>query len=78
VEASFQHPIERNVVMHEHDFWTNCADAMEMSIEGERLIVREIADLVRGFWTRAVLLFDRGSLDELLRGHWRHRHLPPL
>jgi hypothetical protein len=59
--------------MHEPDFWTQCADSMEMSIEGNRLIVREIADLVRDFWTRTAR-----SFDGLLRGSGGHRHLPPL
>jgi hypothetical protein len=59
--------------MHEPDFWTQCADSMEMSIEGNRLIAREIADLVRDFWTRMAR-----SFDGLLRGSGSHRHLPPL
>lgn len=33
--------------MHDPDFWTNCAGAMELSIEGERLIARDITDALR-------------------------------
>jgi hypothetical protein len=72
VEASFQNSIERDTIMHEPDFWTGYADSMELTIEGNRLIAREIADLVRDFWTRLVR-----SLDELLHGSRGHRHLPP-
>ncbi|MDR3534155.1 MAG: hypothetical protein P4L90_26770 [Rhodopila sp.] len=58
--------------MHEPDFWTNCADWMEMSIEGNRLIAQEIGDAIRDLWRRALR-----SLDGLLQGQSRHRHLPP-
>ena len=40
--------------MHEPDFWSNSADALELSIEGNRLIVRELADLARNLWQRMV------------------------
>jgi hypothetical protein len=73
VEASFPIWIERNTDMHEPDFWTNCAEAMEMSIEGNRLIAHEIADLFRGLWQRSVR-----SLDVAIRGLGQHRHLPPV
>jgi hypothetical protein len=69
VEASFPKSMERNMSMHEPDFWTNCAEAMEMSIEGDRLIVREIADALHGLLRRAVR-----SVEGLLHGP---RHLPP-
>jgi hypothetical protein len=59
--------------MHEPDFWTDCAEAMELSIEGNRLIAREIADLLRGLWQRSVR-----SLDGAIRGLGQHRHLPPV
>ncbi len=59
--------------MHEPDFWTNCAEAMEMSIEGNRLIAQELADLAGNLWHRMIR-----SLDGLLRGHGQHRHLPPV
>jgi hypothetical protein len=57
--------------MQDPDFWASCADSIELSIEGNRLIVRELADLVRGYWQRVVR-----SFDELLHGG--KRHLPPL
>jgi hypothetical protein len=38
--------------MHEPDFWTNNAEALELSIEGNRLIARELAELVRDGWLR--------------------------
>ncbi len=40
--------------MHESDFWTKTAEAMELSIEGERLIAREVADLVSGWWRQGI------------------------
>ncbi len=36
--------------MNEPDFWTNCAEAMELTTEGNRLIVREISEIVRDAW----------------------------
>jgi hypothetical protein len=74
VEPSFPISIiERNANMHESDFWTNCAEAMELSIEGNRLIAREIADLLRGLWQRSLR-----SFDGVIRGLGQHRHLPPI
>jgi hypothetical protein len=34
--------------MNNHDFWTDYAEAMELSIEGNRLIAQEITQWVRG------------------------------
>jgi hypothetical protein len=65
--------IERNADMREPDFWTSYAEAMEMSIEGNRLIAREVGDLIRGLWQRSVR-----SLDGMIRGSGQHRHLPPI
>ncbi|MEA2739089.1 MAG: hypothetical protein QOH05_2396 [Acetobacteraceae bacterium] len=59
--------------MQEPDFWSNYAEAMELSIEGNRLIAREIADLLRGAWNRTMR-----SLDGAIRGLGQHRHLPPV
>jgi hypothetical protein len=39
--------------MHEPDFWTQCAEAMELSIEGRRLIAEEVAGLARSWWHEA-------------------------
>jgi hypothetical protein len=58
--------------MHEPNFWSSCADAMELSVEGNRLIAREVADLVSGLWKRALR-----SFDGLLSGLGQHQHLPP-
>jgi hypothetical protein len=59
--------------MHEPDFWTNNAEAMEMTIEGNRLLAREIADMARGLWQRMV----RG-LDAAIQTLGHHRHQPPI
>jgi hypothetical protein len=65
--------IERNVNMQEPDFWTSYAEAMELSIEGNRLIAKEIADALRTGWQRTV-----SALDGAMRGLGQHRHLPPV
>jgi len=59
--------------MHEPDFWTSSADAMEQSIEGNRLIARELADLVRALWHRTAR-----QIDSLLHGSGQHRSQPPV
>jgi hypothetical protein len=50
--------VERVPSMHDRDFWTNCADAMEMSIEGDRLIAREIADAARRLYRWSIKSFQ--------------------
>ena len=40
--------------MHERSYWDDCADAMELTIEGNRLIVGEIAGCVRDEWNAAM------------------------
>jgi hypothetical protein len=60
---------ERNANMHEPDFWTSYAESVEMSIEGNRLIAHEVAEMARDLWHRAVRSFH---------GSARHQHLPPL
>jgi hypothetical protein len=72
VEASVPN-IEGNDVMHESDFWTNFADSMEMSIEGNRLIARELADAGRELWHRVLQLLQASP-----HGRRQHRHLPPV
>ncbi len=57
--------------MQEPDFWTANADAMELTIEGNRLIAREVADLISGFWHRLT-----ASLNTMV--HSEHHHLPPV
>ena len=59
--------------MHEPDFWTSQAEAMETSIEGNRLIAEEIAGWVRDLWHRSV-----HSFDGRVQGVGQHRHLPPV
>jgi hypothetical protein len=59
--------------MNEFDFWTDYAESMELSIEGNRLIASEIADLVRVLWYRTVR-----ALDALMHNMGHHRHLPPV
>jgi len=59
--------------MHQIEVWTQSAEAMELIMEGNRLIATEIARGVQTFWRRAV-----GSLDGLLQGLGKHGHLPPV
>jgi hypothetical protein len=59
--------------MHEPDFWTNASDAMELRIEGNRLIAQAVGDLSRSVWRRMVQV-----LDETLRSSGKHQHLPPI
>ncbi len=59
--------------MHEPDFWTHSADAMELSIEGNRLIARELTELARRFWQRIT-----ASFDGVIEGMGQHPHLPPM
>jgi hypothetical protein len=57
--------------MHEPDVWTQSAEAMELTIEGNRLIAREIAQLARNLWHRmGRTIFATLSAE--------HRHLPPI
>jgi hypothetical protein len=58
--------------MHEPDLWTGDAELLELSIQGQRLIMLDIAEAIRGLWRRAVR-----PLDEALRELGRHRPLPP-
>jgi hypothetical protein len=57
--------------MQAPDLWTQSADAMELNIEGNRLIGREIAQLARVLWHR---------LEHSLVGLFsaEPRHLPPI
>jgi hypothetical protein len=59
--------------MNESNFWANYAESMELSIEGNRLIAREIAELARRLWQRAAR-----SFDGLIQSVGQHRHLPPV
>jgi hypothetical protein len=57
--------------MQEPDFWTQTAEAMELTIEGNRLIAQEIAALAHSLWQRA---------GHAVTGYFsaEHRHLPPI
>jgi hypothetical protein len=57
--------------MHEPDFWTRSAEAMELAIEGNRLIAQEITQLVRDLWHRL-----GRSLVAMTSAE--PRHLPPI
>jgi hypothetical protein len=57
--------------MYEPDFWTQSAEAMELTIEGNRLIAQEIAQLVRDLWYRT-----GRSIAAMLSAE--HRQLPPI
>ncbi len=57
--------------MHEPDFWTDCAEAMELSLEGQRLIAAELADAARAGWVRVTRW-----LDTLIRSATGVRRLP--
>ena len=59
--------------MRDRSFWDDCADAMELTIEGNRLIVSEIADCLRDEWGAAMRW-----LAEAARGLRQPRHLPPV
>jgi hypothetical protein len=59
--------------MHKSDFWTSYAEAMELSLEGNRLISREITTLIGNLWQRSVRW-----LDGVIHGLGQHRHLPPV
>jgi hypothetical protein len=57
--------------MQQPDFWTQSAEAMELSVEGNRLVAHAIADWVGGLWRRVT-----DVLTEML--NTEHRHLPPV
>jgi hypothetical protein len=59
--------------MYEPDFWASTAEAMELSLEGNRLIAREVAGLIRTLWQRCM-----HRLDGLLANLGQHGHLPPV
>jgi hypothetical protein len=59
--------------MHEPDFWSHSAEAMELSIEGNRLIAAELAEMLAGLWQRATRWFDG-----LVQGTGRRQQLPPM
>ncbi len=40
--------------MNEPDIWTSYGEAMELRVEGNRLIANQIGTWVRGLWRRAI------------------------
>jgi len=62
----------RSAQMHDYDYWDECADALELSIQGNRLIVREIVDAIGSVWHRLL-----GCLADSVAGVFRG-HLPPV
>ncbi len=59
--------------MRDRSFRDDCADAMELTIAGNRLIVNEIADCLRDQWRAAMRWIARA-----VRGVRQPRHLPPV
>ena len=59
--------------MYEHGYWEDCAEAMELSIEGNRLIAQEIAAGLRVLWRHTMRW-----LNESLAGLGQNRHSPPI
>ena len=58
--------------MRERSYWDDCAEAMELTIEGNRLIVGEIATCIRDEW-HAVMRW----IAERLHRAPHVRHSPP-
>jgi hypothetical protein len=57
--------------VYEPDFWTQSAEAMEQTIEGNRLIAQEISELLRDLVRRV-----GSAVTGYFSAH--HRHLPPI
>jgi hypothetical protein len=57
--------------MHKPDFWTESADAMELTVEGERLITQAIVKMARDLRYRLGRAMVAMLSDE-------NRHLPPI
>jgi hypothetical protein len=61
----------KDVVMQKPDFWTQSADAMELTVEGNRLITQAIAQIARDLRYR----LGRALVAMLST---ENRHLPPI
>ena len=57
--------------MDKTDFWTESADAMELTVEGNHLITQAIAQMARNLRYRL-----RRALVAMLSAE--NRHLPPI
>ena len=71
--ASFLVVFERAASRHEPDIWTHYAGSLELSVDGNRLIAREIAEGAGKPWRLMVR-----SVGGLVRVTEEHRHLPPV
>jgi hypothetical protein len=57
--------------MNKTNFWTESADAMELTVEGERLITQAIVQMARDLRDRL-----RRAVVAMLSAE--NRHLPPI
>ena len=44
--------------MHESDFWTSYGEAMQMSLQGNRVIAQELAMMAGDLWKKATHAFE--------------------
>jgi hypothetical protein len=58
----------QRVMGDEHGVWAEYAEAQRLVGEGNRLLAREIAENVRGLWSRVTRWLDAGQ----------RRHSPPI
>jgi hypothetical protein len=59
--------------MNQPDFWTSYAEAMELSVEGNRLIAQEVTTLLGRLWNRILR-----TLDAAIHSVGQQGHLPPV
>ena len=55
------------------DIWTANADVIELTLEGNRLVAQEVADL-----SRTLLRRIGDALSMVVHSTDNHRHLPPV
>lgn len=54
--------------MHEPDLWASYGEAMQMSLQGNRVIAQELAAMVSDLWKKAMHAFE-GLLHGLGQQH---------
>lgn len=59
--------------MDQPSHWDDCAEAMELTLEGNRLIALEVAGYLRSAWQAVI-----GWLDATARVNATTHRLPPL
>ncbi len=59
--------------MKQPDFWTSYAEAMELSVEGNKLIAQEVTTLLGRLWNRVLR-----TLDAAINSVGQQGHLPPV